>query len=183
MRGRFTFRQAVNSQPVLHSHPSLWHRGCGVSRGPTGQDEICPSLARSARCQKSWDVESAVRTLVLRLLPTLSIPGLWDGRLCLPASRERARGPWAKPPALFPPPPGSDAALCCPRSVVLPAAEAADLAEQLHQQHGHILPAAVSGFGGVRAGAVRRAAGAVLVCGRRGHGGVRDPAAGETRAM
>lgn len=106
-----------------------------------------------------------------------------DGLAFPPLGRE-LEAPGLSPLRCGPPPPtGSDAALCCPRSVVLPAAEAADLAEQLHQQHRHILPAAVSGFGGVRAGAVRRAAGAVLVCGRRGHGGVRDPAAGETRAM
>ena len=80
------------------------------------------------------------------------------------------------------PPPSSDTALCRRRSVILPASEAADFAQQLHQQHSRVLPTPVSGLGGLLTRAVRRAA-AVLVCGRGGDGGVRHPPAGEAGAV
>lgn len=76
-----------------------------------------------------------------------------------------------------------DTAPCTRRSVLLPAGEAADLAERLHQRLDGSLPPPVSGFGGLRARAVRPGAAAVLVCGRRRDGGVRDAPAGQAEPL
>ena len=166
----------------LHT-PPLQLQGCGVSHGLRGRDETCPSQLGLQDARRNPGIWSwAGRTLAQRLLPSLGASlGGGKGRPAFPPLG-RVRGPPGRGP-LCRPPTCSDTALCHLRSVVLPAAEAADFAQQLHQQHGRVLPSPVSGFGGLLARAVRPAAGAVLVCGRGRDGGVRHPPAGEAGAV
>lgn len=77
---------------------SKW-QGCGVSRGPMGHDEICPSKLGPQDVRRNPGIQSwAVGTLVLRLLPAHQAP-MGCGKDCPafpPLGREKG------PPGLRP---------------------------------------------------------------------------------